>query len=417
MRNYQKTVHASGSLGADEYKRVLAAIHNATNELRYTDIELDFSRCTAAYANGVLPIICYVRALQLAHVDFTLTLPASETVERRFRSTGWAHLIEPRRYDPPRDMGAASVPAICFETSEQQQDAVNRIMGSILSSVEGLGRQDFAAVEWALNELTDNVLNHSQSLRGGIVQLTKHRTRRRAIEFTVCDGGLGVAQTLRSAKNELASDIDALGESVKEGVTRNPTTNQGNGLFGSFEICRISKGDFRLHANLGRLELHNGAVSYRRDPIPFSGTLVDATIDLSDRGILDQALKFNGTAHKPSDLIEYKYENDSLTMLAFNMNDEARSFSSRASGKPIKVKLKNLVDMCDGQRIVIDFSGVSVISSSFADEVFGMLFVELGPMTFMRKIVFQNVSPTVNGLIDRAITLRAQQGQQSDGIQ
>jgi len=73
--------------------------------------------------------------------------------------------------------------------------------------------------------------------------------------------------------------------------------------------------------------------------------------------------------------------------------------------------------MCDGQRIVIDFSGVSVISSSFADEVFGMLFVELGPMTFMRKIVFQNVSPTVNGLIDRAITLRAQQGQQSDGIQ
>lgn len=287
---------------------------------------------------------------------------------------------------------------------------MNEIIDSVLSSVEGIGRQDFAAVEWALNEITDNVLNHSQSTCGGIVQLTRHRLRRHAIEFTVCDPGLGVAHTLRAARPNISSDIDALEEAVKEGVTRNAVTNQGNGLFGSFEICRISRGSFRLHSNLGRLELLNGAVSYRKDNIPFSGTLVDVTIDVSDRGVLDQALKFRGSVHKPSDIIEYKYEADDLKAIRFQMAEEVRSFASRAGGKPVKIKLKNLVDMCEGQRLVLDFSGVSVISSSFADEVFGMLFLELGPMKFMSTIAFVNESSTVRGLIDRAITLRAQQG-------
>jgi hypothetical protein len=65
--------------------------------------------------------------------------------------------------------------------------------------------------------------------------------------------------------------------------------------------------------------------------------------------------------------------------------------------------------MCQGQKIVLDFSGIGVISSSFADEVFGMLFAELGPMRFMTTFSFHNASPTVVGLIDRAIALRAQQ--------
>ncbi|MCU6496714.1 STAS-like domain-containing protein [Rugamonas sp. A1-17] len=410
MNNYEKSIVINSSLGVDDYRRILATIHKATHEQGYSNIALDFSDCTSAYPCGMLPLISYVRALTKSHIDFSLLLPKDDTLARRFRTSNWAHLLEPRNHDEYQPhQNQSTVPALVFFTDQDQQSCVNRIVDSILRTVSGLNRADFAAVEWALNEITDNVLNHSQSNTGGIVQLTAHRHRRRAIEFTVCDAGLGVAKTLRDARSEIKSDMDALTEAVKEGVTRNSTTNQGNGLFGSFEICRISRGIFRLHSNNARLDLSNGSVSYKSEKVPFSGTMVDATIDIADTGLLEQALKFRGKVHRPTDLIEYKYETDNLSHINFVISDEASSFASRASGKPIRIKLKNICEMCVGQKIILDFSGVSVISSSFADEVFGMLFVELGPMRFMTALAFHNASPTVVGLIDRAIALRAQQ--------
>jgi anti-sigma regulatory factor (Ser/Thr protein kinase) len=388
----------------------LAAMHRAAHEQNCKNISLDFSDCTTAYPSGILPVISYVRSLAKEHIDFFLTLPTEEKLAGRFKTLNWANLIEPRKFKKfLPNQSQSTIPALIFTTAPEQQECVNRMVDSILRTVPGLGRSDFSAVEWALNEITDNVLNHSQSETGGIVQLIAHRHRRRAIEFTVCDAGLGVADTLRSAKNEIKTDIDALAEAVKEGVTRNSQTNQGNGLFGSFEICRISKGSFKLHANNAKLEMNHGSVSYKNEKIPFSGTLVDATIDITDSNLLQQALKFKGLPHRPSDIIELKYESDNLEYLNFSMSEEAKSYASRVSGKPVRIKLRNLVEMCHGQKIRLDFSGIGVISSSFADEVFGMLFVELGPMRFMSTLSFQNASPTVTGLIDRAISLRAQQ--------
>ena len=65
-------------------------------------------------------------------------------------------------------------------------------------------------------------------------------------------------------------------------------------------------------------------------------------------------------------------------------------------------------------RVVVDFTDVSVISSSFADEVFGRLFLDLGPRAFMSRIVLRNVDPTIDGLIDRAIVQRTRLSEQSD---
>ncbi len=89
------------------------------------------------------------------------------------------------------------------------------------------------------------------------------------------------------------------------------------------------------------------------------------------------------------------------------MLEESRSFGSRKAAKPINIKLKNLASLCVKCKIFIDFKDIPVISSSFADEVFGKLFVEMGPLRFIQKFEFMNTSDTVRSLIDRAITLRS----------
>ena len=57
--------------------------------------------------------------------------------------------------------------------------------------------------------------------------------------------------------------------------------------------------------------------------------------------------------------------------------------------------------------MVLDFQGVRVMSSSFADEVFGRLFVRMGAAAFMSRIRTRNANRTIAALIDRAILLRS----------
>lgn len=60
--------------------------------------------------------------------------------------------------------------------------------------------------------------------------------------------------------------------------------------------------------------------------------------------------------------------------------------------------------------VVIDFNGLGVISSGFADEVFGRLFMDMGPLALMNRIEMRNVDSTVAGLIKRAIFQRTRPG-------
>lgn len=399
----------AGEFGVQDVRRVFAAIHDAVNNRGHTDLILDFSRCELAFSAAMLPICAHALNLNRSRIDFSLILPENNRLSRLFVNAGWANFICPRDHEPPK-IGSLSrqFPAVQYKTHDEQETLLNEILEKLLSVIPNFNRSAFAAVEWALNEISDNVLNHSQSPIGGLLQLSVFDTRRSKVEFTIADAGLGVPQTLRSSRQNINSDVDALMEAVKSGVTRNATDFQGNGLYGTLEICRAGGGKFSLNAGHGALICNRDVVNTKNEAIPFTGTCVDALIDFSEPLLLEKALAIDGKVHTPVDYIELRYEQDDLKLIEFKLNDQSFSFRSRPAGKPIKTKISNLVNSCPGQLIQIDFSGISVVSSSFADEVFGKLFVELGPMKFMQAIRLINVTSTVQALIDRAITQRMQ---------
>ena len=91
----------------------------------------------------------------------------------------------------------------------------------------------------------------------------------------------------------------------------------------------------------------------------------------------------------------------------FDMNGMARpAFGSRRGGKRVRAMIENLLG--ENRSVTLDFKGVAVFSSGFADEVFGRLFVSMGPCAFMARIRMRNVAPTVGGLIDGAIAQRTE---------
>jgi hypothetical protein len=281
----------------------------------------------------------------------------------------------------------------------------------ILGALPDLKRSNLAAFEWSVNEITDNVLMHSGSSIGGLVQVSTFQKNRSSVQFVVADAGIGIPTTLRTGHSDINSDTDALDRAIREGVTRDRNVGQGNGLFGTYRVCSKSNGHFQIDSGHARLEYNSrSGLSIRNQHIPYAGTLVVATIDFSDPSLLEDALSFGGSVHQPSDYVETHYEGDEGESIRFVLTEECPAFGSRVSGRPLRQKLHNVICMSGAAQIIVDFDGVPVVSSSFADEAFGKLFLQLGPIQFMQRLKLINMADTVEGLINKAIAQRMQQG-------
>lgn len=400
-----------GSFGLQQLHRPLAGLHQAIHQAGYVDVVLDFSRCEIADPASMLALCAQVTKLQYEGIDFSLILPATDKLQRLFRNANWAYFIDSRHYDESTFGGFTQLPATRYSSDEDQYKAVNRIVNAILGAIPDIARKDFAALEWAINELTDNVLVHSHSAVGGFVQVSTFQRHKKRVAFIVADAGIGIPNSLRLGHPGITSDVDALDKAIREGVTRDKSLGQGNGLFGTFQICSRSKGFFQVESGYGKLSFREPiGLRIKKQAVPYEGTLVVAEIDFSVPDLLQEALKFNGKVHEPRDYVESHYQDAQASRIIFKIAEEAKSFGSRVAGRPLRNTLTNLARMLPGQEVIIDFTDVALVSSSFADELIGKLFAEFGPMEFMARFKLVGASETVQQLIDRAISQRLANG-------
>lgn len=399
-------IRIAGTLGLSDYKRVLSALHRVTVVQGYQDITLDLSACASVYAGGILALAAEVARLRERGIDVAIVLPSEDRLVRLFRNAGWSNVLDPKLPAAPTFAGSQHVPAMWFRTPEEQHDCVNRLLDTVLGSLQGLTRHDLGAIEWAVNEVTDNVLVHAESNSGGLVQLTTF-AQRNQIEMVVVDAGKGIPNTLRQGYPDLHRDSLALEKAVQEGVTRSKNVGRGNGLFGTIEIARVSGGYLHIHSGYARLAYEDDDLRLYDESIPFNGSLVVACLDCSDPNSLGNALKFEGTRHEPIDIVDPRYATNVGDDIFFDVMRDAQALGSRAAGVSFRTKVENLLAIRPTSRLVLDFSGVNVLSSSFADEVVGKLFQALGPLQFMSRVELRGLQPTVRGLLDRAILQRA----------
>lgn len=387
---------------------VLAALYNIIQKQGYQDIVLDFSRATFLSSAHMLPLVTMCRSYRQQRVSFELILPEDRKTAALISNTNWAHLIDPEKFDSKDENNIRHLSATQFRTASEHHKSVDRSIGLLLQYAEGIDRNRLKALEWSLNEITDNVLNHADSPVGGIMQVVNYRNQR-CVELMVCDAGQTIPKSLRQSKLGISDDATAMRRAIEEGVTRNTHTNQGNGLFGTFKCCDVSGGEFEIISGSVVLRHRPGTLSVTKSNIPFTGTFVRALIRYDYEELLERALVFRGKSHDPAfDYVERFYEGDGEA-IKFIVLNELESFGSRESGRLARTKIENLMNLGKSS-IEFDFEGVHLISSSFADEVFGRIYVELGPIRFSQLCRFRNVDSTVQGLIDRAIAQRMRLG-------
>lgn len=378
------------------------AIYNAITEKGYLGLQLDFSGTNKVYPNGIVPIIAEVDAYKKNGIDFEIIPPSDDDVMSLFVSNSWLHYLDSRRFDVFDDSGSGTHLALHrFEDDNELNNLVNKAVKICLQQLifsPGVPQ----AFEWALNELAGNILVHAGGTPGWI-QVTTFREQHR-LAMVICDSGLGIPKTI-GQKFSIKDDVEAIELAIRKGVTSNPEFGQGNGLAGSIAIAQASGGLFALTSGRGRIRVLEGNVEPKYQFPPVSGTVVEMQFDTNREIDLPKAL----WGHEPIDLFETIYEREDCDESEFALRDYASSFGNRITGERMRKLVINLVRQTNGRSVRIDMSNVNIISSSFADELFGKLFVEFGPLEFGRLIRFNALNSTCKSIIDYAVSQRVAQ--------
>ena len=380
----------------------------------YEDVVLDFSTCKSAYPDGMIPLLSSADALRRDRIDVSVQLPEGPELDRLFLNTNWAHILDPKRFRKSDTEHDRHLAAQRFRSFDQQQELVNAFMDIVMRNMT-LDRRVIAGLEWSVNEITDNVLNHAECEEGGIVQVSTF-TDARKVAFGVADSGKGILSSLSEGHPSLRTDAQAIDEAMKAGITRNPDFGQGNGIAGALKIATMSKGTFSITSGQAqivvRIDPTTGSPDskvYRRRPGQrLQGTVVYAEIGLDTQFHLSEALGFAGKLDQP-DIIELLYETDTGDAVILKMRDESTGFGSRAAGGKLRIKCMNLLNAEPTKPLVLDWTGVPLVSSSFADELVGKLFVSLGPLAFSARVRNHGMDAVVGGLVDKAILQRTAQ--------
>lgn len=381
------------------------------------DLSLNFRECTHAYPDAIMQLVVSLEAVRSDGVDATLTLPSDDGLSRLFLNTNWAHFLAPKQFDLQSRHHEWHLPVSRFTDYSEQQRTVDQIVDIVMGQMR-LSRNLIDGLEWSLNEITDNVLNHADSgSRGGLALVTTYPSSSR-ISFVVGDSGRGIPASMREGFPGLQNDAQALEEAVKAGVTRSPDAGQGNGLAGTLRIATGTGGSFTLTSGRAQLKVYRDSqdmdYTERLYPRPESrrlpGTVVSVDVSLESAFSLRDALGFTGVDSAPDwDIVDARYMDSETNALRLVLSDQGTGFGTRSAGALIRTKCLNLLDAEPGAPLVLDWGGLPLVSSSFADEAIGKLFVALGPLAFSARVRHVQMEPLVRSLIDRAILQRVAQ--------
>jgi len=168
---------------------------------------------------------------------------------------------------------------------------------------------------------------------------------------------------------------------------------------GSFDVL---SGSGRLYATLDKSNNTEG-----KKQNSFTGTSVSGQIKMNKSFLIGEALSFEGMLpYKPVNIIDLQYEMEDKDCLLIKMKTETTGFGTRNAGRQMRTKILNLINSRPNFPIYMDWEGIPVISSSFADEYMGKLFLDLGPLDFSARVRNKNMELLVKQLLDKAILQR-----------
>lgn len=216
----------------------------------YLYVKLDFSRIGdnhSVYPETIVPISAFMEQLKTEE-GMTFDLVSAPPY------------LEHTHFADPQPAGfTGQYPNILnkvwkFSSSEDVFKLVTEYIDELYKSDVVEGDNVLKALEWSLNEVMDNVIQHAEVQTGYVMGQIHPTTKHFA--FCVADYGRGIYNSLRSSgMHRPQSPEDALTLALQEGITRDKQVGQGNGLWGLKGFATQGTGRLRLASSGSILDM------------------------------------------------------------------------------------------------------------------------------------------------------------------
>lgn len=290
-----------------------------------------------------------------------------------------------------------------YRNSKELEFLINLIIANLFRKVSSQ-KNTLLALEYVLGELLDNVLRHSNDEAGFFMYSLQRDNHRIAV--SIADQGIGIKHSFRDSSYQPASASDAITLAMRRGVTSS-ADGAGNGLWTTTEIITANSGQLTITSGGGAIYYNKSDKTISSyDDLPtldprWSGTNIDFQIDF--RKEVDFARLWGGLP-SPIDTRTERLENDE-DQIVLRIKDQSFGTSTRSSGKEVRILATNLLRTQPAD-VILDFSGVVMITSSYADEVVAKLLADPSIPNVVARLKTTGTTHTLDLVIADAIRSR-----------
>lgn len=282
----------------------------------------------------------------------------------------------------------------------EEQSSVFRTVNDLCDLVAhhfDRARDFLPALEWAANEILDNVFVHAESPTPAVL-FAQHYAKQHRLSVAIADQGRGLRASL-AERFQLFGHGDAIGKALERGVTRIPGEGAGNGMAGTLAISEANGGTIWVATGDVQFEKPAGPKHrFRMCGVEVPGTTIELSLDTKKPVALKDTFIGDGTSMYFSSLVNLVDEGRPVVV---------RDLATHAEGpEPARALRHRLEAVLDDPAAVValDFTGVQSASMAFLDELLGRLCARYGRDRLRRQLGIRGASDSLlslaNGVLE-----------------
>lgn len=262
------------SVDISEFKSQIKAIEacdglvNAYNYNKNTKVIIDFSDCEFIYPDYVLILVCTIKYLENrgCNIHGEIKINRDSKLTEYLASMDFFENLKVKFPFEIKPINEKSSVKIQRYTSENQIEVLKSIL-KVLKENSYMNDNVYTGLDYCLNEILDNVLNHSETKEGWVV--AQYFENLNSIRLIVADYGIGIHKSL-NIKHDFEPE-EAMLKCVEEGVGNGK--GQGHGLYATTTFVRLNRGFLSIASDSKKLNVSEKATTVKDIP-KWNGTYV-----------------------------------------------------------------------------------------------------------------------------------------------